>query len=312
MIDYAQALTKASGLDQVFFTNSGAEANEGAIKLARKWGVVNKPGAFEIVTTVGGFHGRTLATMSAFGKAGWDAMFEPKVPGFPKVPLNDLAAMEVAITDKTVAIMLEPIQGEAGVIPADDAYLKGLREIADRHGLLLILDEIQTGMGRTGALFCFEHTGVQPDIMTLGKGIGAGVPLAAVLAREEVCNFEPGEQGGTYNGNALMVAVGAAVLAEVAAPSFLAHVNAASERLWSGLEALSVQHDLGPVRGKGLLLALDLGGGNAGVISDKALELGLLLNAPRPDSLRFMPALNVSFAEIDQMLEILDDVLSQN
>lgn len=239
-------------------------------------------------------------------------MFEPKVPGFPKVPLNDLAAMEVAITDKTVAIMLEPIQGEAGVIPADDAYLKGLREIADRHGLLLILDEIQTGMGRTGALFCFEHTGVQPDIMTLGKGIGAGVPLAAVLAREEVCHFEPGEQGGTYNGNALMVAVGAAVLAEVAAPSFLAHVNAASERLWSGLEALSVQHDLGPVRGKGLLLALDLGGGNAGVISDKALELGLLLNAPRPDSLRFMPALNVSFAEIDQMLEILDDVLSQN
>jgi acetylornithine/N-succinyldiaminopimelate aminotransferase len=170
LIDYAEALTKASGLDQVFFTNSGAEANEGAIKLARKWGAVNKSGAFEIITTVGGFHGRTLATMSASGKAGWDAMFEPKVPGFPKVPLNDLAAMEAAVTDRTVAIMLEPIQGEAGVIPASEAYLKGLREIADRHGLLLILDEIQTGMGRTGALFCFEHTGVQPDIMTPRQG----------------------------------------------------------------------------------------------------------------------------------------------
>lgn len=170
LINYAEVLTTAAGLDQVFFTNSGAEANEGAIKLARKWGAVNKSGAFEIITTVGGFHGRTLATMSASGKAGWDAMFEPKVPGFPKVPLNDLAAMEAAVTDRTVAIMLEPIQGEAGVIPASEAYLKGLREIADRHGLLLILDEIQTGMGRTGALFCFEHTGVQPDIMTPRQG----------------------------------------------------------------------------------------------------------------------------------------------
>lgn len=166
---------------------------------------------------------------------------------------------------------------------------------------------------QSSALFCFEHAGVRPDIMTLGKGIWAGVPLAAALAREEVCRFEPGEQGGTYNGNAQMVAVAAAVvLAEVTASPFLTHVNAALERLWSGLEALLVQHELGPVRGKGLLLALDLGGGNAGVILDKALELRLLLNAPRPDSLRFMPALNVSFAEIDQMLEILDDVLSQN
>jgi acetylornithine/N-succinyldiaminopimelate aminotransferase len=313
LISYAQALTAASGLDQVFFTNSGAEANEGAIKLARKWGEVNKAGAYEIITTVGGFHGRTLATMSASGKAGWDEMFEPKVPGFPKVPLNDLAALEAVITDKTVAIMLEPIQGEAGVWPATEGYLKGCRDLADKHGLLLILDEIQTGMGRTGTLFCFEHAGVQPDIMTLGKGIGAGVPLAAVLAREEICCFTPGEQGGTYNGNALMVAVGAAVLAEVSAPAFLAHVNAASARLWSGLEALSARQGLGAVRGKGLLLALDLGQGHqSGAIADKALEQGLLVNAPRPDSLRFMPALNVSFDEIDEMLEILDAVFSQS
>ena len=312
LIAYAQALTAAAGLDQVFFANSGGEANEGAIKLARKWGAVNKSGAHEIITTVGGFHGRTLATMSASGKPGWDAMFAPKVPGFPKVPLNDLAALEAAVTDKTVAIMLEPIQGEAGVLPAHDGYLRGLREIADKHNLLLILDEIQTGMGRTGALFCFQHTGVQPDIMTLGKGIGAGVPLAAVLARREVCCFASGEQGGTYNGNALMAAAGAAVLTEVAAPAFLAHVNAASVRLWTGLEALSTRHGLGPVRGKGLLLALDLGGDrDSGDIAAKALERGLLVNAPRGDSLRFMPALNVSFEEIDRMLEILDGVLSE-
>ena len=312
LLAYAQALTSAAGLDRVFFANSGGEANEGAIKLARKWGQVNKSGAHEIITTIGGFHGRTLATMSASGKPGWETMFEPKVPGFPKVPLNDLAAVEAAVSDKTVAIMLEPIQGEAGVFPANVAYLKGLRGIADKHGLLLILDEIQTGIGRTGALFCFQHGGVQPDIMTLGKGIGAGVPLAAVLARREVCCFAPGEQGGTYNGNALMAAVGAAVLAEVSAPSFLAHVNAASARLWTGLEALSERHDLGAVRGKGLLQALDLGSArDSGDIAAKALGRGLLVNAPRPDSLRFMPALNLSFQEIDRMLEILDAVLSE-
>lgn len=309
LIGYANDLTAAAGLERVFFANSGGEANEGAIKLARKWGALNKAGAHEIITTIGGFHGRTLATMSASGKPGWDRMFEPKVPGFPKVPLNDLAAVEAAISDKTVAIMLEPIQGEAGVWPASETYLQGLRALCDQHGLLLILDEIQTGIGRTGTLFCFEHAGIAPDIMTLGKGIGAGVPLAAVLAREEVCCFEAGEQGGTYNGNALMAAVGAAVLAEVAAPSFLAHVNAASERLWSGLEALSLQHGLGAVRGKGLLLALDLAETcDSGAVSSAALEHGLLINAPRPDSLRFMPALNVTFGEIDAMLEILDAV----
>lgn len=310
LIDYAKDLTAAAGLERVFFANSGGEANEGAIKLARKWGAVNKSGAHEIITTIGGFHGRTLATMSASGKPGWDRMFEPKVPGFPKVPLNDLAAVEAAITKRTVGVMLEPIQGEAGVWPATEAYLRGLRALCDRHGLLLILDEIQTGIGRTGTLFCFEQAGIAPDIMTLGKGIGAGVPLAAVLAREAVCCFEPGEQGGTYNGNALMAAVGAAVLAEVAAPSFLAHVNAASKRLWEGVEALSAQHDLGAVRGKGLLLALDLTERrDSAAVSSKALEHGLLVNAPRPDSLRFMPALNVTFGEIDAMLEILDGVL---
>jgi acetylornithine/N-succinyldiaminopimelate aminotransferase len=312
MIRYAEALTSASGLERCFLANSGAEANEGAIKLARKWGAVHRGGAHEIITTDHGFHGRTLATMSASGKAGWDALFEPKVPGFPKVPLNDLDAVEAAITAKTAAVMLEPIQGESGVWPATDEYLRGLRELTERHGILLILDEIQTGMARTGRMFCFEHYGIRPDIMTLGKGIGAGAPLAALLARDEICCFDPGDQGGTYNGNALMAAVGLAVLEELSAPGFLDHVNAASRHLWKGLEVLSQKHGLGAVRGKGLLLALDLGGrADATGIAGRALENGLLLNAPRPDSLRFIPALNVGMAEIDAMLEMLDGLLAE-
>lgn len=312
MVDYADALTSASGLDRVFLANCGAEANEGAIKLARKWGAVHRNGAYEIITTDHGFHGRTLATMSASGKAGWDEMFEPKVAGFPKVPLNDLAAVEAAITDKTAAVMLEPIQGESGVWPATDDYLIGLRALTERHGILLILDEIQTGMARTGAMFCFEHIGIRPDILTLGKGIGAGTPLAALLAREEVCCFEPGDQGGTYNGNALMAAIGLAVLEKLSAPGFLDHVNAASEQLREGLDALSAKHGLGAVRGRGLLLALDLGGRTDGAaIVARGLEAGVLLNAPGPDCLRFMPALNVSPVEIAEMLAILDGLLAQ-
>ena len=309
-IRYADALTAAAGMDRVFFANSGAEANEGAIKLARKWGARHRDGAYEIVTVVDGFHGRTLATMSASGKAAWEELFEPKVAGFPKVPLNDIAAAEAAITDGTVAIMLEPIQGEAGVRPAEDSYLKALRSLADERGLLLILDEIQTGMGRTGALFCFEHTGVRPDILTLGKGIGAGTPLAALLAREEVCCFEPGDQGGTYNGNALMAAVGHAVLDQLTAEGFLARVREAGATLRRGLETLSGTYGLGGVRGRGLLLALDLTPRSDGfALVEKALAEGLLLNAPAPDALRFMPALNVSDGEIAEMLDLLDGLL---
>ena len=311
MTRYADALTAAAGLDRVFFANSGAEANEGAIKLARKWGARHRGGAYEIVTTVHGFHGRTLATMSASGKTAWDGLFEPRVAGFPKVPLNDLGAVEAAIGDKTVAIMLEPIQGEGGVWPADDDYLRSLRFLADERGVLLIFDEIQTGMGRTGALFCFEHTGVRPDIMTLGKGIGAGTPLAALLAREEVCCFDPGDQGGTHNGNALMAAVGHAVLEAITAEGFLERVCEAGEVLRHGLETLSDKHGLGGLRGRGLLLALDLKPRADGfALVEKALAKGLLLNAPAPDALRFVPALNVSDAEIAEMLDLLDGVLT--
>jgi len=220
-IELAQRLTGASCFDRVFFANSGAEANEGAIKLARKYGRVHRDGAYKIITFEHGFHGRTLATMSASGKPGWDTMFAPQVDGFPKARLNDLDSVRALIDDRTVAVMLEPVQGEAGVVPAEEDFLRALRELTREQGLLLIVDEVQTGMGRTGTLFAYQQAGIEPDIMTLGKGIGAGVPLAALLARESASVFAHGEQGGTYNGNPLMAAVGVAVFDALTAPGFL-------------------------------------------------------------------------------------------
>ncbi len=310
-LELANKLVAHSCFDEVFFTNSGGEANEGAIKLARRFGEKHRDGAYEIITFDGAFHGRTLATMSASGKKAFEPLFEPKVSGFPKAKLNDLSSVEELITAKTVAVMLEPVQGEAGVWPATNVFLQQLRKLTQEHGLLLIVDEIQTGIGRTGRLFHYEHAGITPDIMTLGKGIGGGVPLGALLATKEVSCFEHGDQGGTYNGNPLMCAAGLAVLDQVAKPSFLAHINKAGAHLQSKLAQLSGEFGLGKTRGSGLLIALDLGQNTGPDIVVKAMEKGLLLNAPRPDSLRFMPALNVTIEEIDEAVSILDLVLSE-
>jgi acetylornithine/N-succinyldiaminopimelate aminotransferase len=310
MIRLSDLLTRHSGLHQVFLANSGAEANEGAIKLARKWGSKYRGGAYEIITMDHGFHGRTLATMAASGKAQWEQLYEPKVSGFVKVPLNDLAAVEAAITPRTVAVMLEPIQGEAGVFEASIPFLRGLRALTRELGLLLILDEIQTGIGRTGRLFGCEHAGVMADIMTLAKGLGGGVPLAALVAHRDVCCFEHGDQGGTFCGNPIMAAVGCAVIETITQPGFLSRVTHAGERLADRLHALSVRHTCGEVRGRGLLQALNLQRDIAADVAARAMERGLLLNAPRADSLRFMPALTVSDAEIDQMIDLLDGVLT--
>jgi acetylornithine/N-succinyldiaminopimelate aminotransferase len=305
----AKALVDHSCFDQVFFANSGAEANEGAIKLARKFGALHRGGAHEIITFAGGFHGRTLATMSASGKKAFEPLFEPKVSGFPKAVLNDIASVARLISDNTVGVMLEPIQGEAGVWPATDRFLRELRSLTKQHGLLLIFDEIQTGMGRTGKLFHYEHADIAPDIMTLGKGIGGGVPLAALLATEATSCFEHGDQGGTFNGNPLMCAAGLAVLQEVSRPEFLKSVVDTGLFLASELQRMSARHGLGEVRGQGLLLALDLKRPIAASIVAQAFERGLLLNAPQPDALRFMPALNVTRAEIAEMIEGLDAIL---
>jgi acetylornithine/N-succinyldiaminopimelate aminotransferase len=305
----AKALVENSCFDQVFFANSGAEANEGAIKLARKYGAKYKNGAFEIITFEGGFHGRTLATMSASGKKAFEPLFEPKVSGFRKARLNDLDSVKALISDNTVAVMLEPIQGEAGVWAASDQFLGELRALTKEHGLLLIVDEIQTGMGRTGKLFHYEHAGIEPDIMTLGKGIGGGVPLAALLATKEASCFEHGDQGGTFNGNPLMCAAGLAVLEEVSKPEFLKSVTDTGLFLESELQKLSARHGLGEVRGRGLLLALDLKLPIGAAIVAEALADGVLINSPQPDALRFMPALNVTREEISLMIDCLDTIL---
>jgi acetylornithine/N-succinyldiaminopimelate aminotransferase len=308
----AKALVDRSCFDQVFFTNSGAEANEGAIKLARKYGALHRNGAYEIITFEGGFHGRTLATMSASGKKAFEPLFEPKVSGFPKAQLNDLASVERLINDKTVGVMLEPIQGEAGVWPATDGFLRELRTLAQEHGLLLILDEIQTGIGRTGKLFHYEHAGIEPDIMTLGKGIGGGVPLAALLATAAASCFEHGDQGGTFNGNPLMCAAGLAVLQQVSDPDFLKSVVDTGLYLESELQRMSARHGLGEVRGRGLLLALDLKHPIGASIVAQAFDDGVLLNSPQPDALRFMPSLNVTKVEIGGMIDCLDAILTRS
>ncbi|HLU18969.1 MAG TPA: acetylornithine transaminase [Pusillimonas sp.] len=313
-IDLAKRLVSASCFDRVFFANSGAEANEGAIKLARKWGRVRRAGAYKIITFENSFHGRTLATMSASGKPGWDTLFAPQVDGFPKARLNDLASVEALIDDQTVAIMLEPVQGEAGVLPASTGFLQALRELADLHGLLLIVDEVQTGMGRTGKMFAYQHAGITPDIMTLAKGIGGGVPLAALCAREEVSVFEHGDQGGTYNGNPLMTAAGIAVFDTINAPGFLDSVNERAQQLSEGLLRLVAKWGMKGERGQGLLRALLMDRSDGAAIVEAARNRspeGMLLNAPRADVLRFMPALNVTADEIDLMLAWLDETISQ-
>ncbi|MGY3445581.1 MULTISPECIES: acetylornithine transaminase [unclassified Bradyrhizobium] len=307
----AKALVENSCFDQVFFANSGAEANEGAIKLARKFGAKYKGGAHEIITFEGGFHGRTLATMSASGKKAFEPLFEPKVSGFRKARLNDIESVRKLISASTVAVMLEPIQGEAGVWPATGEFLRELRALTQQRGLLLIVDEIQTGMGRTGKLFGYEHAGIAPDIMTLGKGIGGGVPLAALLATEHASCFDHGDQGGTFNGNPLMCAAGLAVLDQIGKPDFLKSVADAGLLLERELQRLSARHGLGEIRGRGLLVALDLKMPIGAAVVAEAFAAGVLINSPQPDALRFMPALNVTREEISAVIDCLDIVLTK-
>jgi len=309
-LELAERIAAASVFDRVFFASSGAEANEGAIKLARKWGSRYRNGAYEIVTFEDAFHGRTLATMSASGKPAFAALFEPKVPGFHKAKLNDISSVSRLMSDKTVAVMVEPIQGEAGVVPATDEFMRELRALTRRNGILLIVDEIQTGVGRTGKLWGYEHSGIEPDIMTLGKGLGGGVPLAALVAKEAVCCFEHGDQGGTYNGNPLMAAVGCAVMEAVCASGFLEAVRENGEYLASSLRSLSGKLGLGEVRGKGLLLALELGRDVGPRVVELARDAGILVNSPRPGALRFMPALNVAKVEIARAIDNLAGIIA--
>lgn len=314
MLDLAQRLVEVSCFDRVFLASSGAEANEGAVKLARRWGSRMRGGAHEIIGFEHGFHGRTLAMMSASGKPGWSELYPPMPAGFAKARLNDIASVERAITPRSVAVMIEFVQGEAGVNLADPGFVRELRALTRERQLLLIADEVQTGIGRCGHAFAYETFDVEPDVMTLAKGIGGGVPLAALLCKERFNCFEPGDQGGTYCGNPLMAAVGLAVVNEVCREEFLEGVRRRAERLAGGLQAVVRDHGLPGERGAGLLRALVLPADRADRVVEAARALqpvGLLLNAPRPNLLRLMPALTITDAEVDEALRLLRAALAQ-
>jgi acetylornithine/N-succinyldiaminopimelate aminotransferase len=305
----AERLAQASRLERVFLASSGVEANEAAVKLARKWGQKHKQGAFEVITALDSFHGRTLAMTCATGKHGWDRAFPPAVPGFRKVPFGEVAALEAAVGPETVAVMLEPIQGEAGAVVPPEGYLRAVRDVCDRRGLLLIADEIQTGMARTGPMFAHAGEGIRADIMTLGKGLGGGLPVSAMLARAEVACFDHGDHGGTFSGNALMCAGALAVFDTLSSAEHAAVRGASSARLEHTLRELAERAGAS-LRGRGHLWGMVLPEPTAERVRDRAFEDGLLVNAARPNVLRFMPALDVNAEAITELAEKLERALA--
>jgi len=306
----AKWLVEHSALDRVFFCNSGAEANEAAIKLARKWGRRDGRDRYEIIVAQHSFHGRTMGTLAATMQPKYQQPFAPLVPGFSAVPFNDLDAIPAATTGRTAAVMLEPVQGESGVVPATPAYLQSVREWCDANDFLLILDEVQTGIGRTGTLFAYEQYGIKPDVITLAKGLGGGIPIGAMLVRERAAALGPGDHGSTFGGNPLACAAALAVLQVVAEDRLAENATAMGERLVNGLQSLVARGLAKGVRGRGLLLACELNGEAAPVV-DRCREAGLLINAVQPTTLRFAPPLIVQPDEIDQALSILDRVLAE-
>jgi acetylornithine aminotransferase/acetylornithine/N-succinyldiaminopimelate aminotransferase len=293
----ARKLVELSFPSRVFFANSGAEANEAAIKVARKWGKVRRDGAFEIITTEHAFHGRTLTTVTAGGKEAYSAPFGPLPPGFVHVPYGDLDAIKGATNERTVAVMLEPILGEAGVVPPPDDYLAGARAWCDERDLLLILDEVQTGIGRTGRWFEHQHHGVVPDVMTLAKGLGGGVPIGACLAGPRADVFEPGDHGSTFGGNPLACAAGVAVLRTIEEDGLVGHAAEMGEHLTASLRELSGVHE---VRGRGLMQAVVFDAPVARDFQSRCLAEGVIVNATDDRTVRLVPPLVISATEIDE------------
>jgi acetylornithine/N-succinyldiaminopimelate aminotransferase len=309
-LQLAELLVQTSCLDRVFICNSGAEANEGAIKLARRFGKLKLDGAYEIITTHESFHGRTLATTAATGQNQFQEPYAPLPTGFVNVDYNDLEAIKAATGKLTCAVMLEPIQGEGGVnVPSDD-YLSKVRAWCDEKGLLLILDEVQTGIARTGTLFAYQQYGAEPDIMTLAKGLGGGVPIGAFLAKEHACVFKIGEHGTTFGGNPLVCAAAFDVLNYIVKKDLPGHVQRVGEYLIAGLEALAAEYKvIREVRGKGLLTAMQFNEEIAEPVVLACLEKGLIINKVKADVIRLIPPLIVTEKEIDKALDILGKVL---
>ena len=307
----ARLLVENSFADKVFFCNSGAEANEAAIKLARKYAHENmEPDKFELITMKDSFHGRTMATITATGQEKFQFGFTPLLAGFSYVPFNDLTALEKAITAKTCGIMLEPIQGEGGVIIPDAQYLAGVRDICDRHGILLIMDEVQTGMGRTGKLFAYEYSKIQPDIMTLAKALGNGFPVGAMLATNKIAKaFGPGNHASTFGGNPLAMAASVATVKTMLKDGFLEQSCKTGEYFLSQLKKLQQKHQIiKEVRGRGLMLACGLSVEGSDVVNE-CLKRGLLINCIGGKTLRFVPPLIITTQEVDQAIDILDAVM---
>ena len=311
-LQLAETLIENSCLDQVFFGNSGAEANEGALKLARRYGKLNRDGAYEVITAFNSFHGRTMATVAATGQPHYQESFTPLLPGFVHVDFNDVEAIMNATTDKTAAVFLEPVQGEGGVnIPADD-YLSRVREWCDKQGILLMLDEIQTGMGRLGSLFGYQEYGVEPDVMTLAKGLGYGVPIGAFLSKEYCMALVPGDHGSTFGGNALTTAAAYAGTKFLIDNDLPSHAREMGDHLQRRLNELRSRFSfISDVRGKGLLVAMEFESDIAGQLLTHANAGGLLLNAVKPNTIRFMPPLNVTADEIDQATTRLGEALAK-
>ncbi len=294
-------LVKNSCLDKVFVCSSGAEANEGAIKLARKYGRENRNGAVEIITAIDSFHGRTLGALAATGNANYQANFQPLMTGFVHVPFGDIEAIKAATHAGTCAVMLEPVQGEGGVISPPEGYFKAVRQWCDEQGILLILDEIQTGVGRLGTMWGYEKFGIEPDVMTIAKAMGGGVPIGAFLCKDACDVLRPGDHGSTYGGNALTCAASYAVLNHVKEEGLVEHGRLMGERLKSKLEEVKARHEssIKEVRGMGLLLAVEFHEAISGELVTSCNAGGLLLNPVRPNAVRFMPPLNISEAEVD-------------
>ena len=311
-IKLAQLLVENSCLDRVFFCNSGTEANEGAVKLARKYGKIHLKGAYEIITTYGSFHGRTLAMTAATGQRKFQDPYTPLPDGFINVEYNDLEAIKRATNERTCGVMLEPIQGEGGVNVPDDDYLKKVEDWCHQKGILFILDEVQTGIGRTGTLFAYEQYNVEPDIMTLAKGLGSGVPIGAFLAKEKASVFTPGEHGTTFGGNPLVCAAAYATLKYIIDNDIPEKVNRVGKYFMTKLETLKQQFDfITEVRGKGLLIAMEFDREIAQDVTMSCLNKGLLINKLTPNAIRFIPPLIITEKEVDEAVNILRNIFNE-
>lgn len=311
-VQLAQLLLETTGFDKVFFASTGTEANEGAVKLARKYGKLHRHGAYEVISALNSFHGRTLAMVAATGKPAYQTPYTPLPAGFINVAYNSLEAIQRATTEKTVAVLLEPIQGEGGVNIPDEDYLRKVRAWCDENGLLLILDEIQTGCGRTGSLFAYQQFGIVPDVLTIGKGLGGGVPISAILVKAKAAVFEPGDHGHTFSGNPLMCAAAYASLRFILDNDVPGNARRLGQYFMERLRELQGKYAfISEVRGRGLLIAMEFTRDISADIARQAVAEGLLLNNMKPNAVRFMPPLIITTQEVDRAVAILDRVLGR-